>query len=83
VDYAIGARFAKIPFFKILNKKLRLVALDWNEKIFIHDLTKKFPWPDNSAQVIYSSHCLEHFSREDGLNFLCEAHRVLQKDGII
>lgn len=83
VDYALGARFFKIPFFHTLNKKVKLFNLDWNDKIYLHDLTKKFPWADSSIDIIYSSHTLEHFSKEDGRRFLSECHRVLRKDGII
>ena len=83
VDYALGARFAKIPFFRLLNRKLRLFDFDWNEKIYLHNLTKKFPWADCTIDAVYSSHTLEHFSREDGRRFLAECHRVLRKNGII
>lgn len=83
VDYALGARLTKIPFFRVLNKKVKLFNLDWNEKIYLHDLTKKFPWADSSIDIVYSSHTLEHFSKEDGRRFLSECHRVLRKDGII
>lgn len=83
VDYALGARFIKIPLFQTINKKIKLFNLDWNEKIYLHDLTKKFPWADSSVDVIYSSHTLEHFSKVDGHNFLTECYRVLRKDGII
>lgn len=83
VDYALGARFAKIPIFRALNRALRVFELDWNEKIYLHDLTKKFPWADSSVDVVYSSHTLEHFTREDGKTFLAECHRVLRNNGII
>jgi predicted SAM-dependent methyltransferase len=83
VDYALGARFAKIPFFRALNKKLRLFETDWNDKIYIHNLNKRFPWADSTMDVVYSSHTLEHFSREDGRRFLAECHRVLRKNGIV
>lgn len=83
VDYALGARFMKIPLFRTINRKFRLFNLDWDERIYLHDLTKKFPWGDSSIDVIYSSHALEHFSKENGRNFLSECHRVLRRDGII
>lgn len=83
VDYAVGARFAKFPFFRQLNRKLGLFDLDWNKKIYIHNLKEKFPWADCTIDVVYSSHTLEHFSKEDGRRFLAECHRVLQKNGII
>ena len=83
VDYALGARFMKIPFFRAFNRKVKLFNLDWNEKIYLHDITKKFPWTDSSIDIVYSSHTLEHFSREDGRRVLAECHKVLRKNGII
>ena len=83
VDYALGARLMKIPLFRIINKKVKLFKLDWNDKIYIHDLTKKFPWNDSTIDVIYSSHTLEHLSKNQGQRFLAECYRVLRKDGVI
>jgi len=83
VDYSKGALFTKMPFFRALNKKLRLFDLDWNENIYFHDLTKAFPWADSTIDIVYSSHTLEHFSRNDGRRFIAECHRVLRKDGIL
>lgn len=83
VDYALGARLAKAPIFRVMNRRLGLFNLDWNERIHIHNLTKKFPWADSSIDVVYSSHTLEHFTKEDGRMFLAECHRVLRKNGII
>lgn len=83
VDYSLGSRFAKIPFFRSINRKLKLFDLDWNQRIYLHDLTRKFPWEDGSVDVVYSSHTLEHFTREQGRLFLTECYRVLKRNGII
>lgn len=83
VDYAIGARVAKIPFFRTMNRRFRLFDLDWHDGIYLHDLRKPFPWEGGSIDVVYTSHTLEHFSKEDGLSFLRECHRVLRPSGII
>ena len=84
VDYGLGARLSKIPFLKSINKRVRLFNLDnWDTRIFLHDLTKEFPWKKESIDIIYSSHTLEHFSRSEGLGFLNECFRVLKKGGII
>jgi ubiquinone/menaquinone biosynthesis C-methylase UbiE len=82
VDYGMGARFLKIPFFSFLNSRLKFFDLDWGKRIFLHDLRKRFPWDNDSVDIIYTSHTLEHFSREDGLNFLKRCHRVLKRGGI-
>jgi SAM-dependent methyltransferase len=83
VDYALGARLMKVPLFRTFNRKVRLFNLDWNDKIFLHNLSKRFPWVDSSAEIVYSSHTLEHFSKQDGRRFVSECHRVLRKNGIL
>lgn len=45
------------------------------------DLTKNFPIPDNCVKKIYSSHLLEHFSREELKVFLSECKRILVDKG--
>ncbi|MBN1600232.1 MAG: methyltransferase domain-containing protein [Chitinispirillaceae bacterium] len=83
VDYALGARLAKKPFFRTINKKIKFFKLDWNEKIYLHDLTRKLPWADSSIDTVYSSHTLEHFNKEDGRRLLSECQRVLRQGGIL
>ena len=83
VDYSYGARLAKIPLIRDIIKQFRIFNVEWDKQIFIHDLTKPFPWKDNTVSVIYSSHTLEHMDRENGMNFLKECHRVLKPHGII
>ncbi len=83
VDYAPGAKFAKIPFFRVINRRIKILNLNWDNSIYLHNLMKNFPWKENSIDIIYSSHTLEHFTKEDGLKFLKECYRVLKKDGVI
>jgi len=83
VDYALGSQLAKIPLFSLVNSQLKIFNLTWEENIFIHDLRKIFPWSDNEIDCIYSSHTLEHLSKDQGHYFLQECHRVLKQDGII
>jgi len=47
-----------------------------------HDVSKRIPWPDNSVDLIYSSHFIEHLSGEEGDIFLSECKRVLKPEGI-
>jgi len=48
-----------------------------------HDVTKPFPIQDNIVDLVFSSHLLEHLSREEGYAFLQECHRILKTGGII
>ncbi len=47
------------------------------------NLLDGIPYDDESAQVIYHSHVLEHFTKKDGINFIQECFRVLAPGGII
>ncbi len=89
VDYSLGARFTRIPFYDFINRRMKLFDLDpdgnprqW-DGVRIHNLQKRFPWADESVDVVYASHILEHFSKEEGLLLLKECRRVLKKGGII
>ena len=47
----------------------------------VKGVAEKIPFPDDSFQVIYSSHALEHFmDREQGLS---EIKRVVVRDGVV
>jgi predicted SAM-dependent methyltransferase len=83
VDYALGARLSRVPLIGTINRKLHVFNVEWDRRIVIHDLLTRFPWPDSSVAVAYSSHTLEHFDKTAGRAFLTECHRVLQRDGII
>jgi SAM-dependent methyltransferase len=47
------------------------------------DLQEELPFPECSFDVVYHSHVLEHFSKEDGLKFLKRCGHVLRPNGII
>lgn len=51
--------------------------------VLIHNLLKKLPFEDSSTDVVYHSHVLEHFTKDDGYRFLKECFRVLRSDGIL
>lgn len=46
-----------------------------------YDLRKGIPLPDNSVDIIYSSHMLEHIQYKHLLSFLAECLRVLKSGG--
>ncbi len=60
------------------------VDIDSNTKVdIVADLSKNFPFADLSIDEIKASDILEHFTKEDGLIFLRECHRVLINNGKI
>lgn len=48
-----------------------------------HDLRKPIPFADETFELVYHSHVLEHFPRNQAQRFLRECHRVLKPRGVI
>ena len=47
------------------------------------DLRKGIPYPDNTFDVVYHSHFLEHLERKAASEFLGECRRVIRRSGIL
>ncbi len=47
------------------------------------DVTQRIPLENASAELVYSSHMLEHLDRGEARRFLHEAHRVLAPRGVL
>ncbi|HZU41664.1 MAG TPA: methyltransferase domain-containing protein [Terriglobales bacterium] len=47
------------------------------------DLTGELPYREETFEVVYHSHVLEHLSKKQALPFLCECFRILKPGGII
>ena len=54
-----------------------------NSNVIAHNLVSGIPCEENSFDVVYHSHVLEHFTKDDGNKFLMECYRVLKPGGII
>lgn len=47
------------------------------------DLTAPLKWADNSVDVIFTEHVVEHLKMTDTILFFKEAHRILKDGGIL
>lgn len=83
LDGALGARLHKFGVFKWLNRMFRFTDATWDRDIRILNFRKPMPWADGAVDVIYTSHTLEHLSRDEGLQILRECFRVLKVGGIL
>jgi len=52
-------------------------------KVLYSDLTKGLPFTNKEIDACYSSHLLEHLSKDDSLKLVSECYRVLKSNGII
>lgn len=61
------------------------INLDLYRSKFVryHNIKKKLPFLDNSVDVIYHSHVLEHLRKDDAKKFLKDCFRVLRPGGIM
>ncbi|MDC0988827.1 methyltransferase domain-containing protein [Candidatus Pelagibacter sp.] len=90
-DNSFAIKLANSSFLYLLAKSLRILNeaqienVEWNKKHKIHfaDATKKIPLRDNSVECLYTSHMLEHISREGVVFFLNEVIRFLEVDGVL
>lgn len=59
----------------------RITSMD--KKTILWDLSKGIPFADQTFDVVYHCHVLEHIDRENALSFVKECNRVLKTGGII
>ncbi len=88
IDNSPNARLSKYPLLKRLLWRLGVLsnhhyAVPWARSIELRDLRKPLPYADSSIDYVYTSHFLEHLSRDDGRKLIGEAFRVLKPCGLI
>ena len=90
-DNSMSIRLSSYPALcKILRKTRLINSAQWARIKFCQtneigwaNAAKRIPLADDSVEVLYSSHMLEHLDRVEAKRFLDEARRVLTPDGII
>lgn len=53
------------------------------KEVMAHNLLLGIPFADNTFELVYHSHVLEHFLRADGERLISECYRVLKKGGVL
>ncbi len=90
-DNSLSVLLAKIPGLPSLSRRLGLVddrqyrymSLLRHRDVRWADATRKLPLRDGSVDVLYTSHMLEHMTREQSKRFLDEVKRVLRSNGVV
>jgi predicted SAM-dependent methyltransferase len=90
-DNSFSLRLSKIPLIPDILHRLgflessqyQFIKFARTSDIEYGDATKGLPLKQESCEVVYSSHMLEHLDRYEANKFLKEAYRVLIPNGII
>ena len=73
-----------LEIFQLLNKPQKEAIYFYkSSNIRFANAEKKLSFKSNTADIIYSSHMLEHLSKIKAVEFIKECFRVLKKDGIL
>lgn len=87
LDNSPSVTISKYPLIKKLLLFFGMVTKDQFEanwdKVIKCDASKRLPYKDESVNIIYSSHFLEHIPEEKGIQVLRECYRVLIKGGVM
>lgn len=73
-----GSRLAPLVLRGVRRERFAALADD----VVVHDLRRRLPFDDGSADAVYHSHVLEHIDRDRTVAFLEEIRRVLRVGGV-
>ncbi|MCM1540507.1 MAG: class I SAM-dependent methyltransferase [Blautia sp.] len=69
-------------FLKLINKEQQNFISNIKDKKINYGSATKLPFDNESVDVVYSSHMIEHLYKEDFQKFLDESYRVLKTNGV-
>ena len=80
-DSSLNANLQKIPVVgKTISRLLHKVQYDDSNVVYMN-LNKRWKYDDNSVDVVYASHLLEHLTLKSADLFLKESYRCLKPGG--
>lgn len=90
VDFSPYTRLVRHPRLSRLLRHIGVLSAERYGKLrlldpqIVHwDLRRGIPFPDESFDVVYHSHVLEHLPREQARSFILECRRVLRPSGAV
>jgi len=82
-DSSLNAHIQRIPIVgKVARKALGTVEYDSNNLTYMN-LNKRWPYKNDSVDIVYASHLFEHLTLRSADLFLKEAMRCLKPGGVI
>jgi SAM-dependent methyltransferase len=90
-DCSLSVRLSRFPtiifllrIFNLLDEnQLNFIKFNQINEINYADVSKKLPLSNDSVELVYSSHMLEHLDRDRAIRCLNEVRRVLKVGGAL
>ena len=87
IDNSPKVILSKYPLLRWILFKLKIISKEvyediWSRNIIWHDVRKGLPFENESVDVVYCSHLLEHLTRDEAKELCLEVFRVLKPKGI-
>ena len=90
LDFSVYARFRPHMWLVSILRQVGLISPERYaqfskvvQDIISWDLSRGIPFGEETFDVLYHSHLLEHIDREDAPDFVVECYRVLKPGGVI
>lgn len=83
LDNSLTVLIARTPFARLLPANPRAFAREVRKQNIRWGDAKRLPLGASAAEVVYSSHMIEHLTPRQAKTFLAEAKRVLRPGGIV
>lgn len=89
MDWNWNARIRRHPLTRFwlpsVLHRLQLidVNIDWPPDLVLHDIRKRLPFQNSTADYIFASNVLEHLKKCETIQVLKDCHRILKAKGII
>jgi ubiquinone/menaquinone biosynthesis C-methylase UbiE len=83
VDCSLNAWIQRTGLGRALARRFIRSTTYTSTNVRYINLNRRWPWPDQSVDVVYGSHVFEHLRLRSAALFLSEAGRVLKPGGVI
>ena len=83
IDNSPSVLLRSLPVGHLLGETRREVWRAARAHSVRYGSARRLPFPAGSADVVYSSHMIEHLSRKNVIRFLRECYRILAPEGIL
>jgi len=91
LDNSPSVILAKLPYFMEVKKIMykagiiskNILKTRWPRNLVYWDLRWGVPFKNNSVDIIFTSHFLEHLPKNDSYKFLKKCYKILKNRGVI